>query len=193
MWFIDCTNIQMTRTSGPSVYQRSAYSGHKMFHSLIYQSITTPYGLIFHIYGPDVRGRHETTLYRNSGMDQFLQLHLLVDGVRYAIYGDSAYMLRPWLQTEFPRFGATAEQKLYSKFMISVRESVEWSNNKIKESRTSQYFKRKLKGREAPIYLQYICSALLFNFKTYMGNGGQVQGRFCVAEPSLEEYLSKFN
>lgn len=64
--FIYSTKIQMSRPSGPFAYQRSAYSGHNRFHCLIYQIITTPDGLIFHIYGPDVGQRHYTTLYRNS-------------------------------------------------------------------------------------------------------------------------------
>lgn len=62
MGFIDCKKMQMNRPSGPSAYQRSAYSRHKRFHCIIYQRIKPPDGLKFHIKGPDVGWSHGTTL-----------------------------------------------------------------------------------------------------------------------------------
>ena len=52
--FIDCTRIQMSRPSGHSSLQRSCYSGHKLFHYLMYHTVTTPDGLIFHLHGTEV-------------------------------------------------------------------------------------------------------------------------------------------
>lgn len=49
--FIDGNKIQMTRSSGSNYFQRSCYSGHKRFHCLIYQTITTPDGIIYNFYG----------------------------------------------------------------------------------------------------------------------------------------------
>lgn len=63
--FIDCTKAQMSLPSGPSAYQRSAYSGHNRFQCLIYQSIKPPDGLKFDRYGPDVGRHHDSTLHRN--------------------------------------------------------------------------------------------------------------------------------
>ena len=64
--FMDCTKIQMCRPGGTGAFQRSVYSGHKRFHCLICQSITTPDGLMMHLFGPEVGRRHDLTLYRNS-------------------------------------------------------------------------------------------------------------------------------
>ena len=64
--FIDCTRTQMCRPVGANAMQRSVYSGHKRFHCLIYQTITTPDGLIFSMYSPEVGRRHDMTLYRQS-------------------------------------------------------------------------------------------------------------------------------
>jgi len=187
--FIDCTKIQICRPGGPSVNQRSVYSGHKRFHCSIYQTITTPDGLVFHVYGPEEGRRHDLTLYRKSNMDQLLQNHLLIDR-QYCIYEDAAYMLRPWLQVAYPREIATQSQQDYNKHMSSVREAVEWSYKEIKLHFTSQDMKRKLKARESPISVLYICSVLLFNFKTCLGHGGQVPSRFESKAPTLEEYTN---
>ena len=45
--FIDCSKIQMSRPGGDGEAQRACYSGHKRMHCLVYQTITTPDGLIF--------------------------------------------------------------------------------------------------------------------------------------------------
>jgi hypothetical protein len=47
--FIDCTIIQMCR---PTWYQCQAYSGHKKHHTLKYQGLSLPNGLIGHLFGP---------------------------------------------------------------------------------------------------------------------------------------------
>lgn len=108
--FIDCTKIQMCRPGGPEANQRTCYSGHKRFHCLIFQTVTTPGGLIFYLYGPLVGRMHNITLYQISGLDDGLGDGLNVDGVRYCVYGDAAYMIRPWLQTSFQRLIADEEQ-----------------------------------------------------------------------------------
>lgn len=55
--FIDCTKIRIGRPGGPGKVQRSCYSGQKRAHCLIYQTITTPDGLVFYMYGPEVGRR----------------------------------------------------------------------------------------------------------------------------------------
>ena len=105
--FIDCTKVQMCRLEGPSTNQRSVYSGHKRFYCLIYQTITTPDGLVFNLFGPVEGRRHEMTLYRMSGMEKHLSSSLEIDGKQYFTYGDAAYALRPWMQVGFPNVTAT--------------------------------------------------------------------------------------
>lgn len=50
--FSDCTKIAMCRPGGRGSLQRTVYSGHKRFHCLIYQTITTPDGLLFYLMAP---------------------------------------------------------------------------------------------------------------------------------------------
>ena len=129
---IDCTKIQMTRPDGSAVLQLSVYSGHKRFHCLIYQTVTTPDGLLFYMYGPEMGRRHDMMLYRESGMDGILQSTFHIGGGQYCLYVDAAYIIRPWLQTACPRVEASAEQLWYNKGMSSVREAVEWTYKDIK-------------------------------------------------------------
>jgi len=130
--FIDCTKIQICRPGCPGVNQRGLYSRNKRFYCFTYQTITKPDGLVFHVYGPEEGRRHDLTLYRKRGMDTLRQQHLSLDNTQYFIYGDAAYMLRPWIQIPFPRSLAAEPQPDYNKRMSSVREAVECRYKEIK-------------------------------------------------------------
>ena len=188
--FIDCMKIKMTRPGGHGSMQRSFYSGHKRMHCLIYQTVTTPDGLIFSFYGPEVGRRHDLTLLRESGLEERLQGCLNIGGRQYYLYGDAAYMMRPWMQVAFPRIWATVEQEIYNTRMSAVRVSVEWSYKDLKQLWSQNDYTRALKVRQAPIGLIYKASALLLNFKTCLEAGGQVQSFFKCAPPTLTQYLN---
>ena len=151
--FIDCNKIQMCRPGGTSSNKRSVYSGHKRYPCLLSQLITTPDGLVFHLFGPVEGRRHDMTLYRMSNTEELLQNSLLIDGKQYCIYGDAAYSFRPWLQVGFSNTSANEERRIFNALMSAVREAVEWNYNDIKLYFTSQDMKRKLKCHEAPIAL----------------------------------------
>lgn len=188
--FIDCTKIQMSRPGGRGSLQRACYSGHKRFHCLIYQTVTTPDGLMFHLYGPEVGRRHDMTLYRQSGMDQQLQSTMVIGGRQYCLYGDPAYILRAWLQVAYDRASATAEQLVYNKGMSSVREAVEWAYKDLKQIWSSQDYKRMLRVRKSPIALLYKAAALLWNVRVCLHHGsGQTSSYFSCPPPSLSRYL----
>ena len=184
--FIDCTKIKMTRPGGHGGLQRSCYSGHKRFHCLIYQAVTTPDGLLFNLYGPEVGRRHDLTLLRQSGLQDSLQNCLHINGRQFYIYVDAAYVLKPWLQVAFPRAGASLERQILNTRMSGVRIAVEWNYKDLKQLWSLNDFPRALKVRQGPIGLIYTASALLINFKTCLEGGGQVQAYFkCPPPPSL--------
>lgn len=58
-------------------------------------------GPILAMYGQEEGSRHDLTLLRKSGWNETLQEELLIDDEYYYIYGDSAYMLRTWMQRQF--------------------------------------------------------------------------------------------
>jgi nuclease HARBI1 len=125
--------------------------------------------LLFNIYGPEDGRRHDMTLYNKSGIYEELSAALLVDGKQFCIYGDAAYVLRPFLQVGFPTVNADPETAIYTAKMNSIRIAVEWTYKDIKQNWTSIDYKRKLKVREAPIAINYLCGVLLWNFRVCLG------------------------
>ena len=187
--FIDCTKIRMCRPSGDNAYQRAVYSGHKRIHCLIYQTVTTPDGLMFGMYGPVEGRRHDLTLLRESGWNNVWSECLYIDGEWYYIYGDSAYLLRPWMQRPFTRGICSDGESDFNTRMSEVRVSVEQNYKDLKQLWCSQDFARRLKVRHAPIGLLYKMSALLTNFRVCLYKGGQITAYYNLDPPSLEEYL----
>lgn len=64
-------------------------------------------------------------LYHESGLDNILGDALMVDGVRYYLYGDAAYMLRAWLQTAYDGVLSPARME-HNNSMKVPRTAVEW-------------------------------------------------------------------
>lgn len=80
MWFIDCTDIEISISGDPGFKQGDLYSVHKLFHCLICQTVTTPDGLILHMFGPKASRRHDLKLFRQSGMDNIWHYFLNMEG-----------------------------------------------------------------------------------------------------------------
>ena len=71
----------------------------QMVYYLSYQIVTTPDGIIFHLYGP-VEGRQpDAFLYRSSGPDEILCNGLKVNGTQYCMYGYQAHVISTRMQT----------------------------------------------------------------------------------------------
>ena len=71
--FLDGTRIQIARPGGNYCDQRSVYSGYKRHRCVNYQTITTPDGLLFHIYGLVEGRRSDLYVYRESRLEDDLQ------------------------------------------------------------------------------------------------------------------------
>jgi hypothetical protein len=96
--FIDGTVRSICR---PSSFQQQCYNGHKRVHALKYQSITTPDGIIVHLFGPIEGRRHDVFVLAKSGLVHFLKLMLKYKCDQLNVYGDPAYGLRSWLQSPY--------------------------------------------------------------------------------------------
>eukprot|EP00171_Calliarthron_tuberculosum_P022181 IDg22181t1 len=129
-------------------------------------------------------------LYRKSQLEAALRDNLVYEGEQHYIYGDSAYVLRPWLQTAYPRSTATEEQRNLNRSMNGARTAVEWSYGEVKRYFTTQDFSRKLQVKKLPVALLYACSVLLVNFKTCLGHHTSASSYFSCPPPTLEEYCS---
>jgi len=113
-------------------FQRACYSGHKRRHAIKFQVVITPDGLIAHLFGSWDGRRHDMTLYHESGLDAVLSDALVIQGVQHYIYGDAAYLVRPWLQASF-RGVMTPNEEACNETMKVPRSAVEWGFNDVKQ------------------------------------------------------------
>ena len=171
--------------------QRATYSGHKRRNGIKFQSMSLPDGIIHHLFGPLESRRHDMTLFRDSQIESALQRSLMIDGRQFYIYGDSAYVLRPFLQIAFQGAALTEEQCQFNTEMNRLRTSVEWGFKDIKKYFTHVDFTRKNIISNTPVGLHYIIAGLLWNFRACLYSSQTSQFFDCKA-PSLEEYLFAF-
>ncbi|CAB3981795.1 Hypothetical predicted protein [Paramuricea clavata] len=64
--FIDAGTVRPI--ARPKYYQRQMYNGHKRVHSIKFQSVVLPNGLIANLAGPYEGKRHDSTMLRVSGL-----------------------------------------------------------------------------------------------------------------------------
>lgn len=84
--FIDGTVRPTCRSSGGL---KQLYNGHKRKHATKFQTLSTPDGIISHVYG-GIEGRcHDITLLRRSGLQAALESNDRFRG--FFIFGDPAY------------------------------------------------------------------------------------------------------
>lgn len=90
--FVDGT---VRRVCWPGINQRMLYNGHKKVHSIKFQSVSAPNGLVINLYGPVEGRRHNSTMLAMSGLFPMLQQYgRAPNGRKLCIYGDPAYPLR---------------------------------------------------------------------------------------------------
>ena len=96
--FVDGTVRPVAR---PGKDQRILYNGQKKIHSIKFQSVATPNGLVANLFGPVEGKRHDSSMLAASGSLNELQQHSWSPHGNMCIYGDPAYLLRPQLQSAF--------------------------------------------------------------------------------------------
>lgn len=89
--------LRVSKPEGANILQRSVYSGQKRQHCFNFQTVSTPGGLVFHLFGPIEGISYDNYLYYKSGIGKFLTGNLLIEGKQYCIYGDQDYVMRPWM------------------------------------------------------------------------------------------------
>jgi hypothetical protein len=183
--FIDGTVRPICR---PGRDQEVVYNGHKKVHSLKFQSVALPNGLIANMFGPLEGKRHDCALLRLSNLLPKLDRHAFgMNGNPLCLYGDPAYPLRVHLQSPYPN-PTTAQQAAYNKSMSHVRVSVEWLFADITNWWAFIDFKKKLKLNLSAVGKFYLTCALLTNARTCL-YGNVTSQYFEIDPPSLEDYF----
>ncbi|GMF20172.1 unnamed protein product [Phytophthora fragariaefolia] len=105
------------------------YNGHKRSHAVKYQAVTTPDGIIVHMFGPAQGRAHDLTLLEDSDLENIIGRDRRFHG--YLLYGDPAYGQTDVFSSPFDKMGATREEIEVNRSLSKVRISVEWMFGKI--------------------------------------------------------------
>ena len=122
--FVDGTVCPVGR---PWQNQRTLSNRHKRVHSIKFQSVIAPNGMIANLFGPVEGKRHHSGLLAISGLLPKLQQYSYdVNGNPLCIHGEPAYPLHVHLQGPFKGAGLTPREKMFNTSMSRVRVVVEW-------------------------------------------------------------------
>ena len=127
------------------------------------------------------------TLYHESGLDAVLSDALVIQGVQHYIYGDAAYLVRPWLQASF-RGVMTPNEEACNETMKVPRAAIEWGFRDVKQVCAFLDFPSKLKILEGPVGLFYRAGALIWKLHC-CAYGSATTDFFKCPPPSWEVYL----
>ena len=184
--FVDGTVRPVCR---PGQHQRILYNGHKKVHSIKFQSVVTPNGLIANLFGPVEGRRHDSGMLAQSNLLQGLRRYSVSPtGQDLCIYGDPAYPLRINLQGPFKGAAITNAEKAYNKSMSEVRISVEWVFADIVNYFAFLDFKKKHKVGLSAVGKMYATCALLHNARTCL-YGNVTSKYFNLEPPGINEYF----
>lgn len=130
-------------------------------HSLKFQSVVTPNGLIANLFSPVEGKRHDRLLPE-------LQMHCIfpINGQPLCIYGDPANPLRVHLQCPFRGNALTPLESAFKLSMSKARSAVEWVFGDIINYFAFLDFKKNLKVGLSAVGKMYIVRALLRNAHT---------------------------
>ena len=183
--FIDGTVRPIAR---PKYYQRQMYNGHKRVHSIKFQSVVLPNGLIANLAGPYEGKRHDSTMLRESGLLASLRQVAFHNNQPLCLYGDPAYPLGIHLQAPFRNRELTPEMMEFNKAMSTVRVAVEWMFGNITKYFSFVDFKRQMKVNLSAIGKMYCVAALLQNAHTCLYEN-IVSQTFQLQPPTINEYF----
>ena len=183
--FIDGTVRGIAR---PQENQRVMYNGHKRLHSIKFQSVVIPNGLIANLHGPFEGKRHDSTMLQETGVLRDLRRIAFYNGDPLCVYGDPAYPLGVHLQAPFRNMHLTSQMGLYNHAMSEVRVPVEWLFGNIANYFKFIDFKSQLRINMSAEGKFYIVCALLENAHTCL-YGNIVSDKFGIQPPSLQEYF----
>lgn len=184
--FIDGT---LEDTARPSRNQRIVYNGWKRKHCLKYHVVTSPDGLVIHVYGPVEGRRHDATVFKQSGLEAILSKHFWApDGRRLFIYGDPAYAVTGHVLAPYKGLSLDHGQRKFNSTMSKVRETVEWTFKEANAQFPFFNFSSNQKLLLQPVGLFYLVGLLLCNCHTIL-HRPQIPQYFNCTPPTLSEYF----
>ena len=185
--FVDGTVSPVCR---PSENQRVLYNGHKRVHSIKFQAVALPNGLLRNLFGLIDGRRHNSFMLTASGFFQDLQRfsNCPLTGDPLCVYGDAAYPIRAHLQRPYKGGVLTPAQQDFNALMSTVRSSVEWIFGDIVNYFKFLDFKKNLKIGLNAMGKMYVTCALMQNARSILYDSATSEC-FGLSPPTIEEYF----
>jgi len=188
--FIDGTVREICR---PTKLQGPMYSGKDRIHSLKYQAINTPDGIIRHLAGPYPGSRHDQFMLRESGILDWIAEFPAQQGTNWphVIYADLGYSVVPGrIEVPFHDEAINVMHAAYNHAMSSARISVEWAFGAILRHWASlRYVPQQQLLSNRKIGQVFFVAAFLTNCLNCV-RPNQTAQYFQCTPPSLEAYLA---
>lgn len=67
------------------------------------------------------------TLFEESNVEDIIQNPLLIGEKRFYVYGDSNFVMRPWIQVGYSQTLGRPNETMYNAAISSSQQAVEWS------------------------------------------------------------------
>ena len=183
--FIDATVRPLCK---PGQNQRALYNGHKRVHSIKFQSVVAPNGLIANLYGPVEGKRHDSLQIlaylmtcHATLLPQMVPLYAFT-AIRHILYGCI-------LQGPFKGAALTPLEQHFNKSMSQVRVAVEWVFGDITNYFAFLDFKKNLKIGLSPVGKMYIVCSLLRNAHICLYHSSTSEF-FGIDPPAIKDYFT---
>ncbi|CAH3184662.1 unnamed protein product [Porites lobata] len=159
--FIDGTERPIAR---PDQQQRIVYNGHKRVHSLKFQSVALPNGLIGNMYGPVEGKKHDASMLVDSNLLHELEQNAFSPLESLCVcLATLLTLLRVHLQAPFRHGILTPAMEAYNAEMSSVRVTAEWLFGDVINDFKFLDFKKNLKIGMSSVGKMYLVCAILNN------------------------------
>jgi hypothetical protein len=175
----------------PVYFQQEIYNGKDGVHALKFQTVMMADGIIAHLSGPWSGRRHDTHIFRESGLPDALadlpRMPIQDGGELMAIYADPGYALSARLFMPYPDGRSDALHCAFNRSMASNRITVEWGYGRVANLWRALNFSCELKIFQSPIAAWYTCAVLFTNAVTCIEGGNIVSDYFNCKPPTLNQ------
>ncbi|KIJ37218.1 hypothetical protein M422DRAFT_178426, partial [Sphaerobolus stellatus SS14] len=179
----------LQKNAQPVRNQHLVYNRWKRIHCLKYHAVISPDGLVIHVYGPVDGCQHDETVFKESGLPDFLNKHFWTpDSHPLFLYGDPAYSVEPHMLSPYKGPVISSEQAQFNTTMSRIQEPIDWIFKEVTKEFTFIDFAGSQKILLTPCALYYLVTLLLCNVHTIL-HYPQIPQYFTCPPPTLEEYF----
>lgn len=185
--FIDGTSREICR---PGHHQGRVYNGHHHVHSLQFQGVSAPDGMIVDLFGPLPGCRHDQVLNDRSMLNQRLAAAQLNNNIQWKGYSDKGYVEKTHQHVAHRGVHLPAQLQMENELMSPQRVGVEWAFHRVCSEFAYVDHYKVAKVQLSQVAKIYCLAALLANAYTCLYHS-QASVYWNCPPPTLGSYFNK--